>query len=78
FEDYRENQEGKAERVTVPETALGRNISDHNYAVLFSELRDQGYEVSISGDQMVSTEVEGSEDEMGIVIHGPEYGFTIT
>lgn len=73
FEDYEENEEGKAERVTVPKTSPHRSISDHNYSELFSELRNQGYEVSISGDQTVSTNAE-----TGVTIRGSEYGFTVT
>lgn len=76
FEDYRANEEGRAERTTVPETASSMSIADHSYAELFQELREQGYDVSVSGSQMVSTEVE-SENGMDAVIHGPDYGFTV-
>ena len=71
FEDYEHDEYGKAQRMTVPETS-DKAIQDHNYSEMFAELLDKGYEVTISGDMMTTTETENA------VIHGSDYGFTIT
>ena len=61
-----EASEDSAERIIVPSSDLRADIGDHSYSNAVSELRDRGYSVDLSAENIVSTETEEA------VITGPE------